>query len=152
MNAHRAIVALLALIALTALTGCLAGIFERLRVGEIAGTWRGEFYQVGGDAMLEGQMTLDIKQDGTYELVAKRSGGGSVTETGTVTMRGQSVTLKSDSGYWTPLSRSGDTLYGLTTHTTGRPIKIFIERKRGGHDDGGADSAPPLSIQSTSRA
>ena len=120
--------ALLALVALTVLPGCLAGIFERNRMGEIVGTWRGEFYQVGGDAMLEGVLTLDIKEDGTYQLVARRAGGGTATETGTVTMRGQNVTLKSDGGYWTPLSRSGDMLYGMTVHTSGRPIKLFIER------------------------
>ena len=122
---------LLGLIALTMLPGCLAGIFERHRMGELTGTWRGEFYQVGADSMLEGQLTLEIKEDATYQLVARRSGGGVVTESGTVTMRGRNVTLKSDSGYWTPLSRSGDTLYGMTVHTSGRPIKLFIERERG---------------------
>lgn len=45
-------------------------------MGELTGTWRGVFYQVGADAMLEGQLTLDIKEDSTYQLVAKRSGRG----------------------------------------------------------------------------
>ena len=67
-------------------------------MGELTRTWRGEFYEVGADAMLEGQLTLDIKEDSTYQLEAKRSGGGSVTESGTVTMHGGNVTLKSDSG------------------------------------------------------
>ena len=121
---------LLALITLTMLPGCLAGLFERHRMGELTGTWRGEFYQVGADSMLEGQLTLEIKEDATNRLVVRRSGGGVVTESGTVTMRGLDVTLKSDSGYWTPLSRSGDTLYGMTLHTTGRPIKLFVEWER----------------------
>jgi hypothetical protein len=60
-------------------------------MGELTGTWRGEFYQVGADAMLEGQLTLDIKEDSTYQLVAKRSGRGSVAESGTVTIRGRNA-------------------------------------------------------------
>jgi hypothetical protein len=80
--------------------------------------------------MLEGQLTLDIKEDSTYQPMAKRSCGGSVAESGTVTMRGRNVTLKSDSGYWTPLSRSGHTVHGMTVHTSGRPIKLFVERER----------------------
>ena len=77
--------------------------------------------------MLEGQVTLEVKEDGTYKMTANRSG----SESGVIETRGNTVTLKSSSGHWTPLRRSGDQLYGMTTHSNGRPIKIVLERSRG---------------------
>jgi hypothetical protein len=105
----------------------VSGAIEQ-RPTELAGTWRGEFYQVGGDAQLEGQVTLEVKEDGTYQMIAKRWGSGPIVESGVIEARGKTVTLKSSAGSSTPLQRSGDKLYGMTLHTSGRPIKIMVER------------------------
>ena len=139
---HREIVAAFASSALIAVAaGCsttstaanpdasaaTSGVIEQ-RPSELAGIWRGEFYQVGGDAQLEGQVTLEVKDDGTYQMTAKRWGAGNIVESGVIETRGNSVTLKSSSGASTPLQRSGDKMYGMTLHTSGRPIKIMVER------------------------
>jgi hypothetical protein len=139
---HREIVAAFASTALMALAaGCsttstaanpdtstaVSGVIEQ-RPSELAGIWRGEFYQVGGDAQLEGQVTLEVKEDSTYHMTAKRWGAGPIVESGVIETRGKSVTLKSTSGSSTPLQRSGEKLYGMTLHTSGRPIKIMVER------------------------
>lgn len=134
---HRTIVAVLSSAALVALAGCSttssnpssaasSAVIEQ-RPTDLAGTWRGEFYQVGADSQLEGEVTLEVKEDGTYQMTAKRLG----SESGVIETRGNAVTLKSSSGHWTPLRRSGDQLYGMTTHPNGRPIKIVLERRRG---------------------
>ena len=107
-----------------------SGVIEQ-RPTELAGVWRGEFYQVGGDAQLEGQVTLEIKDDGTYQMTAKRWGAGPISESGVIETRGRTVTLKSSAGAATPLQRSGEKLYGMTLHTSGRPIKIMVERTPG---------------------
>lgn len=104
-----------------------SGVIEQ-RPSELAGVWRGEFYQVGGDAQLEGQVTLEVKDDGTYQMTAKRWGAGNIVESGVIETRGNTVTLKSSAGASTPLQRSGEKMYGMTLHTSGRPIKIMVER------------------------
>ena len=139
---HREIVAAFASFALIAVVaGCsttstaaksdtppaTSGVIEQ-RPTELAGVWRGEFYQVGGDAQLEGQVTLEVKDDGTYQMTAKRWGAGNIVESGVIETRGNTVTLKSSSGASTPLQRSGEKMYGMTLHTSGRPIKIMVER------------------------
>lgn len=141
---HREIVAAVASTALLAFAaGCsttgtaansdastaTSGVIEQ-RATELAGIWRGEFYQVGGDAQLEGQVTLEVKDDGTYQMTARRWGAGPIVESGVIETRGKTVTLKSSSGSATPLQRSGEKLYGMTLHTSGRPIKIMVERVR----------------------
>jgi hypothetical protein len=139
---HREIVAAFASFAMIAVVaGCsttstaarsdgstaTSGVIEQ-RPTELAGLWRGEFYQVGGDAQLEGQVTLEVKEDGTYQMTARRWGAGNIVESGVIETRGNSVTLKSSSGASTPLQRSGEKMYGMTLHTSGRPIKIMVER------------------------
>jgi len=109
-----------------ALTTAPSGVIEER--AKLAGTWRGEFYQVGGDAQLEGQVTLEVKNDGTYQMRATRAGAGPIVESGVIETRGNTVTLKSSAGASTPLQRSGNKMYGMTLHTSGRPIKIMVER------------------------
>jgi hypothetical protein len=136
---HRVIVTVLSSAVLLSLAGCSAtgssrsadtqsAVIEQ-RPSELAGIWLGEFYQVGADSSLEGQVTLEVKDDGTYKMTARRSGSGAVVESGVIETRGSNVTLKSTSGHWTPLQRSGERLYGMTLHASGRPIKISVERK-----------------------
>jgi hypothetical protein len=138
---QRAIVTVLSSAALFSLAGCSttsssqspgaqSAVIEQ-RPSELAGTWLGEFYQVGADSALEGQVTLEVKDDGTYKMTARRAGSGPAVESGVIETRGNTVTLKSTSGSWTPLQRSGEKLYGMTLHSSGRPIKITVERQRG---------------------
>jgi hypothetical protein len=141
MKHHRIVTALACTALVTLAAGCsttstragadsaspVSGVIEQ-RPTELAGIWHGEFYQVGGDAQLEGQVTLEVKEDGTYQMTAKRWGSGPIVESGVIETRGKTVTLKSSSGFSTPLQRSGEKLYGMTLHTSGRPIKIMVER------------------------
>jgi hypothetical protein len=73
-------------------------------------------------------MTLEIKDDGTYRLISIPRRGGSSNDSGVVAANGRGVTLKSSSGQWTPLTRTGDTLYGMLIDSNGRPVKVIVER------------------------
>ena len=97
---------------------------------ELTGTWRGSFHQMGGDGFVEGDVTLEIRDDGTYRMISTQRRGGSGNESGVVAANGRGVTLKSSSGQWTSLTRKGDTLYGVTIHSSGRPVKVIVERTR----------------------
>jgi len=97
---------------------------------ELTGTWRGTFHQIGGDGFLQGDVTLEIKEDGTYRMISTQRRGGSGNDSGVVAANGRGVTLKSSSGQWTPLTRKGDTLYGIATHSSGRPVHVIVERTR----------------------
>jgi len=99
----------------------------------LAGVWRGSFVQAGGDGHVEGEMTLQIKDDATYKLVSTRRGRGDVggranNDSGVVVANDRRVTLQSSSGQWVPLTRKGDTLYGLTKFSTGHTVQIRLER------------------------
>ena len=94
---------------------------------ELSGTWRGEFYQVGGDSHVYGYLTLEIKDDATYRLTSMRRGAAS-NDSGVVVANGRNVTLKSSSGQWIPLMRNGNTLYGMTQYSTGHAFKLRVER------------------------
>jgi hypothetical protein len=98
----------------------------------LSGTWRGWFLQTGVDGHVEGDMTLEIKDDGTYRLISTRRGrgdaGGASNDSGIVVASGRTVTLKSSSGRSIALIRQGDTLYGVAKYSTGHPVKITVER------------------------
>jgi hypothetical protein len=105
-----------------------AGALTNGAASELAGTWRGTFHQIGGDGFAQGDMTLEIKDDGTYRLISIPRRGGSSNDSGVVAANGRGVTLKSSSGQWTPLTRTGDTLYGMLMDSNGRPVKVIVER------------------------
>jgi hypothetical protein len=107
-----------------------AGVPTERAAAELVGTWRGTFHQMGGDGFVEGDVTLEIKDDGTYRLISTQRRGGSGNDSGVVAPNGRGVTLKSSSGQWTSLMRKGDTLYGVTIHSSGRPVKVIVERAR----------------------
>jgi hypothetical protein len=90
---------------------------------ELVGTWTGAFEPAtgadgGGGGSMYGDMTIEIKDDGTYTLKSTRRGRGDAagrvsSDSGAVVASGRSVTLKSSSGQWLTLMRDGDTLYGV---------------------------------------
>ncbi len=106
---------------------------------ELVGTWSGWFRPVGGadgggGNATDGAVTLEIKDDGTYQLVETGRGRGDMagrktSDSGVVVANGRTITLKSSSGQWIPLSRNGNALYGVTNHRSGRTIQITVERE-----------------------
>jgi hypothetical protein len=106
---------------------------------ELVGTWTGWFRPVGGadgggGNATDGAVTLEIKDDGTYQLVETGRGRGDMagrktSDSGVVVANGRTITLKSSSGQWIPLSRNGKALYGVTSHRSGRAIQITVERE-----------------------
>ena len=68
----------------------------------------------------DGDVVLQIKEDGTFVAHVTRSKAGSNnlakpwTSTGTVVSSGNRVTLRSSQEAWVTFSRSGNTLYGVT--------------------------------------
>ena len=106
---------------------------------ELVGTWTGWFRPVGGadgggGNATDGAVTLEIKDDGTYQLVETGRGRGDMagrktSDSGVVVANGRGITLKSSSGQWIPLSRNGNALYGVTNHRSGRTIQITVERE-----------------------
>jgi hypothetical protein len=109
---------------------------------ELVGTWSGRFGPVGGadggggNGMV-GDMTLEIKDDGTYTLISTRRGRGDAAGTttkdsGVVVANGNMVTLKSSSGQWIRLMHKGDALYGVSTHLrSGYTIHMSMEKASG---------------------
>jgi hypothetical protein len=106
---------------------------------ELVGTWSGWFRPVGGadgggGNATDGAVTLEIKDDGTYQLVETGRGRGDMAgrktnDSGVVVANGRGITLKSSSGPWIMLSRNGNALYGVTNHRSGRTIQITVERE-----------------------
>jgi hypothetical protein len=54
--------------------------------------------------------------------------GKKTNDSGVVVANGRTITLKSSSGQWIPLSRNGNALYGLIQHRSGRSIQITVEK------------------------
>jgi len=105
---------------------------------EIVGTWTGSFRPVGGadgggGNAMDGAVTLEIKDDATYRLIETLGGRGDVAgkktnDSGVVVANGRTITLRSSSGQWIPLTRNGNALYGLIQHRSGRTLQITVER------------------------
>jgi hypothetical protein len=141
----RRIVTLLAPTALMVLAaGCAA---QRTSAGsspsdpaaiasEFTGTSRGSFWLAGlhgsGGSALEGDVTLEIRDDATYTMTWTRraSQSNTIRESGIAVPSGRGVALKSSRANSLPLMGNGDTLYGLTTHATGYTVKVSVERVR----------------------
>jgi hypothetical protein len=105
---------------------------------ELIGTWSGSFRPIGGadgggGNATDGAVTLEIKDDATYRLIETMGGRGDVAgkttnDSGVVVANGRTITLRSSSGQWIPLSRNGNALYGLIQHRSGRSIQITVEK------------------------
>ncbi len=109
---------------------------------ELVGTWNGSFRPIGGadgggGNGMAGDMTLEIKDDGTYKMISTRRGRGDAAgkvsnDSGVVVANGRRITLKSSSGQWISLRRDGDALYGVSQHRgSGYTIHITVERESG---------------------
>jgi hypothetical protein len=108
-------------------------------VNELRGTWRGSFHILGaagsnssGDR--QGDVVLEIKDDGTYKLTSTRR-GATTSDSGTVVANGRRVNLNSSmSGRRLTLTRNGDTLFGVgmsgqALHSSsGNPVQVAVRR------------------------
>lgn len=94
----------------------------------LTGTWRGSFGMVrASNSSVEANVTLKIKDDGTYSMIATRAVGANnrarpFQETGTVVPTSRRIVFQNSDGSQLTLVRIGDTLYGvfqefLTEHT-----------------------------------
>jgi hypothetical protein len=100
-------------------------------VRQLSGIWRGEMWAVGTDStsVLNREVTLEIKDDATYRLTSARSGAGVTSNDSGVAVRdGGAVILKSSTGQWIRLQRSGDKLYGVFD-SSGRRMHIMVEQQ-----------------------
>ena len=106
----------------------LAGPPAGVTASQLSGTWRGEIWAVGTDStsVLNRDVTLEIKDDATYRLISSRMGTTS-NDSGVAVRDGSAVILKSSSGQWIQLQRSGDKLYGVYT-MSGRRMHIMVEQ------------------------
>jgi hypothetical protein len=106
----------------------LAGPPAGVTASQLSGTWRGEIWAVGTDStsVLNRDVTLEIKDDATYRLISSRMGTTS-SDSGVAVRDGSAVILKSSSGQWISLQRSGDKLYGVYT-MSGRRMHIMVEQ------------------------
>ena len=87
---------------------------------DFTGTWRGSFTQVGAGLYIDdGDVVLQIKEDGTFVARSSRSKAGTNnlakagTWSGTVVRSGNRITLRTLQGPWFTLVRSGNILYGV---------------------------------------
>jgi hypothetical protein len=106
----------------------VAGPPVGVTASQLSGTWRGEIWAVGTDStsVLNRNVTLEIKDDATYQLISSRLGTTS-NDSGVAVRDGSAVILKSSSGQWINLQRSGDKLYGVYT-ISGRRMHIMVEQ------------------------
>src|SRR5215470_14106974 len=94
-------------------------------IGDLAGSWRGTFWQVnaGDTGQVNGDVELDVNNDGSYRetvitrQVAGSSRAGRSEMTGTVAVNSKSsrVALVDSEGMRTTLRDNGEVLYGVMT-------------------------------------
>jgi hypothetical protein len=88
--------------------------------GDLGGTWRGSFSQIGGVLYVaEGICVVQIHDDGTFTATVTPGPGANNQVkgskwAGTVVSDGDHVTFRTSRGPSTTLVRRGDTLYGVT--------------------------------------
>ncbi len=101
---------------------------------DLVGTWSGSFFPVGSDAggsNAFGNVTVVIKDDGTYTVTERRKGSTRILS-GVVVANGRTITLQSSTGQWISLRRRGDRLYGMSPdQTSGFRVQIFVEKESG---------------------
>ncbi len=103
--------------------------------GDLAGTWHGQFWILGGFYYPdEGTLLLQVKEDGTFTVTmtptdAANNIAKASSWSGTVSTRGGLVVFHTSKGPWDSLLRSGDILYGLANDpATEADIGIKFER------------------------
>jgi hypothetical protein len=92
---------------------------------DLGGTWRGSFAQVRrwSSSSIDGNVTLEMKDDGTYRLLT----GSVPNDSGRFTADARGVTLMSSKGQSTRLARQGDTLHGMVP-SSGGVMHISVQR------------------------
>lgn len=105
---------------------------------ELAGTWHGQFWWLGGSYWAdEGTLLLQIKEDGTFAVTmtpaaAANNLAKASSWSGTASQSGRRVVFHIATGplpAWSSLARSGDTLYGVAKNpATGADIEIEFQR------------------------
>ena len=108
----------------------LASPAETVAANELKGTWRGETWPVGTDSttVQNRDVTLEIKDDGTYRLTSTRAGTGTASsESGVAVGERNGVVLKSSKGQSTRLQRKGNTLHGMVD-SGGKRMSIMVEK------------------------
>jgi len=97
----------------------------------LVGTWSGSFWPIAADAggsNAIGQVTLAIKDDGSYTLTERR-GASTRNYSGVVVANGRTITLRSSSGGWFPLRHRGNARYGLASDPlSGFVLHISVEK------------------------
>jgi hypothetical protein len=146
MNMSTRGIVLVVTIALIVLWGCatqqrtnaVAGLDSDVRPStlpaDLVGTWRGSFGPVGADAGGSGaigNITLAIKDDGTY-TVTERRGASTRNLSGVVVANRRAIMLRSSSGLWASLVRRGDALYGVVSdRISGYTLQISVAKDSG---------------------
>jgi len=109
---------------------------------DLVGTWTGYFVPVAAGAGGEGavgNVTLTIKDDGTYTAIERRR-ASTRNHSGVVAANGGTVTLRNSSGQWVSLKHRGDALYGLTHDLSGYTLQFSAQKDSG--TLAGSPSAP----------
>jgi len=108
----------------------LASPAAAVTAGQLNGTWRGETWPVGTDSttVQNRDVTLEIKDDGTYRLTSTRAGTGTASsDSGVAVGERNGVVLKSSKGQSTRLQRKGNTLHGMVD-SGGKRMSIMVEK------------------------
>ena len=109
--------------------------------GKLAGRWSGVFEQVqtGDSGRIHGDIDLQVKDDGTYQmtwttgLVAGSTRGGRTVMSGTVVEKAGLVEFnEGQAGTRTTLSRRGDTIYGVRIDPGTKRVSVSVELHRVG--------------------
>lgn len=101
--------------------------------GELAGTWQGTFYQVGASlTLVEGRITLDVHDDGTFTSTTTRKGSATpIEDSGMVVTTAHHRIILKGAAESLPLRRRGDTLYGVSDDViSGQMVQIDLDRAR----------------------
>jgi hypothetical protein len=93
---------------------------------QVDGTWRGSFAQVRrwSSSSLDGDVMLEIKDDGSYKLATGRA-----NDSGVAIADGSGVTLRSSQGQTSRLTRQGDMLHGMV-QSSGGVMHVSVQRMR----------------------
>jgi hypothetical protein len=111
-----------------------------VEVSELAGSWSGDFGQVGGTLYeAEGRVTLQIHEDGTFiGTITPNGGTNNLTKAaplkGTVIADDNRVVLQNTEGPWSTLTlkrRGDDTLYGPAVDPASQ-ANVMLELEREG--------------------
>jgi hypothetical protein len=148
---HRMFTAGLLGVALVALTAGCAETGALARPSDLSGTWHGTYGWIRPDLYDdEARITLQIREDGTFSATVTPNGGGNnlakpTTWSGTVVVRGNRVTLRSNGNWgWLTLARSegGNVLYGVA-HDPAIESAVMLKFDRDGSQNAPAASVDP---------